>query len=150
MPHEAGHKEETQVIPPVQLPIASSFDSTQSGRSKDKLALAKQQAVDPRLPVGTGTNPVAQNVGTGEMLLTPGGPTTAPTSAVPTATATQAMAMHSCSFSTRSRPTTTISTIYSNSCRNSTASCSRARNCNTTYGCSTGSNISRRNSTSDN
>jgi hypothetical protein len=92
MPHEAGHEEETQVIPPVQLP-PGVVPTPQSGTSKDTLALAKQQAVDPRLPVGTAINPVAQNVGTGEMLATPGVSTTAPTSAVPTATATQATAM---------------------------------------------------------
>ena len=92
MPHEAGHEEETQVIPPVQLP-PGVVPTPQSGTSKDALALAKQQAVDPNLPVGTAINPVAQNVGTGEMLATPGVSTTAPTSAVPTATATQATAM---------------------------------------------------------
>ena len=94
MPHEAGHEEEntTQVIPPVQLP-PGVVPTPQSGTSRDTLALAKQQAVDPNLPVGTAINPVAQNVGTGEMLATPGVSTTAPTSAVPTATATQATAM---------------------------------------------------------
>ena len=92
MPHEAGHKEETQVIPPVQLP-PGVVPTPQSGTSRDTLALAKKQAVDPKLPVGTAINPVAQNVGTGEMLATPGVSTTAPTSAVPTATATQATAM---------------------------------------------------------
>ena len=94
MPHEAGHEEEqttTQVIPPVQLP-PGVVPTPQAGTSQDVLNLAKQQAVDPRLPQGTAVTPIAQNVQTGETLATPGVSTTAPTAMVPTATATQATA----------------------------------------------------------
>ena len=69
MPHEAGHEEEqttTQVIPPVQLP-PGVVPTPQAGTSQDVLNLAKKQAVDPRLPVGTAISPVAQNVQTNEM-----------------------------------------------------------------------------------
>jgi hypothetical protein len=86
MPHEAGHEEETQVIPPVQLP-PGVVPTPQSGTSKDALELAKQQAVDPKLPTGTAISPIAQNVQTGETLATPGVSTTAPTAMTPTAIA---------------------------------------------------------------
>ena len=86
MPHEAGHEEETQVIPPVQLP-PGVVPTPQSGTSKDALELAKQQAVDPKLPKGTAISPIAQNVQTGETLATPGVSTTAPTAMTPTAIA---------------------------------------------------------------
>jgi hypothetical protein len=92
MPHEAGHEEEqttTQVIPPVQLP-PGVVPTPQAGTSQDVLNLAKQQAVDPRLPQGTAISPVAQNVQTNELLTTPGVSTTAPTATVPMATVTQA------------------------------------------------------------
>ena len=89
MPHEAGHEEEqttTQVIPPVQLP-PGVVPTPQAGTSQDVLNLAKQQAVDPRLPQGTAINPVAQNVQTNEMLATPGVSTATPTAMTPSATA---------------------------------------------------------------
>jgi hypothetical protein len=92
MPHEAGHEEEqttTQVIPPVQLP-PGVVPTPQAGTSQDVLNLAKQQAVDPRLPQGTAISPVVQNVQTDELLTTPGVSTTAPTATVPMATVTQA------------------------------------------------------------
>jgi len=91
MPHEAGHKKETQVIPPVQLP-PGVVPTPQSGTSQDTLKLAKQQAVNPLLPQGTAITPVAQNVQTNELLATPGVSTTVPVATVPTATATQATA----------------------------------------------------------
>ena len=91
MPHETGHTEDntTQVIPAVQLP-PGVVASPQSGVSQDVLNLAKQQAVNPVLAQGTAITPVAQNVQTNELLGTQGVSTTAPTAAVPTATATQA------------------------------------------------------------
>ncbi|MDP7621145.1 MAG: hypothetical protein QGH27_04190 [SAR324 cluster bacterium] len=81
----------TQVIPPVQLP-PGVVPTPQAGTSKDVLALAKKQAVTPVLPTGTAVTPVAQQVGVGETLATPGVATTAPTAAVPTATAQAAQA----------------------------------------------------------
>ena len=81
----------TQVIPPVQLP-PGVVPTPQAGTSKDVLALAKRQAVTPVLPTGTATTPVAQQVGVGETLATPGISTTAPAAAVPTAVAGQATA----------------------------------------------------------
>ena len=81
----------TQVIPPVQLP-PGVVPTPQAGTSKDVLALAKKQAVTPLLPTGTAVTPVAQQVGVGETLATPGVATTAPVAAVPTATAGQATA----------------------------------------------------------
>ena len=89
MPHEEGHEEEqatTQVVPPVQLP-PGVVPNPQSGTSQDILNLAKKQTVDPKLPTGTDIRPVAQNVQAGEILSTPGVSTTAPTAAVPMATA---------------------------------------------------------------
>ena len=81
----------TQVIPPVQLP-PGVVPTPQAGTSKDVLALAKKQAVNPVLPAGTDIKPVAQQVGVGETLATPGVSTTAPVAAVPTATAQAAQA----------------------------------------------------------
>ena len=79
----------TQAIPPVQLP-PGVVPTPQAGTSKDVLALAKKQAVKPLLPTDTAVTPVPQQVGVGETLATPGVATTAPTAAVPTATAGQA------------------------------------------------------------
>ena len=84
-------KTKTQVIPPVQLP-PGVVATPQSGVSKDTLALAKKQAVNPLLPKGTAIAPVAQNVQTNELLATPGVSTTAPTAVAPTAVAGQATA----------------------------------------------------------
>ena len=75
-----------QAIPPVQLP-PGVVPTPQSGTSKDTLALAKKQAVNPLLPQGTAISPVAQQVQTNELLGTPGVSTTAPVATVPTATA---------------------------------------------------------------
>ena len=87
-----GKQMATQKIPAVQLPIGA-VPTPQSGTSKDTLNLVKTQAVDPKLPKGTAIVPVAQNVQQNELLATPGVSTTAPTAAVPTATAGQATAV---------------------------------------------------------
>ena len=81
----------TQVVPAVQLP-PGVIPTPQSGTSKDPLALAKKQAINPLLPQGTAISPVAQQVQTNELIGTPGVSTTAPVATVPTATATQATA----------------------------------------------------------
>ena len=82
----------TQVIPPVQLP-PGVVPTPQAGTSKDVLALAKKQAVNPLLPTGTAITPIPQQIQTGETLATPGVSTTVPTAVAPTATATQAAAV---------------------------------------------------------
>ena len=82
----------TQAIPPVQLP-PGVVPTPQAGTSKDILALAKKQAVNPLLPTGTAITPIPQQIQTGETLATPGVSTTVPTAVAPTATATQAAAV---------------------------------------------------------
>jgi len=83
---ESGNPPPASAIPPVQLP-PGVVPSPQSGTSQDTLNLVKQQAVNPYLPQGTAITPVAQNVNQNELLNTQGVSTTAPTAAVPTATA---------------------------------------------------------------
>ena len=79
----------TQRIPAVQLPVGA-VPQPQAGTSKDTLDLAKQTVVTPHLPIDTQQKPVYQTAATPEFLTTGGVATTAPTAAVPTATATQA------------------------------------------------------------
>ena len=79
----------TSAIPAVQLPVGA-VPTPQSGTSKDILELVKKQAANPLLPQGTEISPTAQNVQADELLATSGVSATAPTAAVPTATAGQA------------------------------------------------------------
>ena len=81
----------TQQIPAVQLPVGA-VPQPQSGASRDTLEKMKLMVATPELAPGTKILPQLQQAKTPELMTTGGVSTTAPTAAVPTATASQAAA----------------------------------------------------------
>ena len=81
----------TQQIPAVQLPVGA-VPQPQSGASRDTLEKMKLMVATPELAPGTKILPQLQQAQTPELMTTGGVSTTAPTAAVPTATASQAAA----------------------------------------------------------
>ena len=81
----------TQQIPAVQLPVGA-VPTPQSGTSKDTLEKMKLMVAAPELAPGTKISPQLQQGYQTELMTTGGVSTTAPTAAVPTATASQAAA----------------------------------------------------------
>jgi len=111
MAHTTAHKKATQVIPAVQLPVGA-VPSPQSGASKDTLAKMKLMVATPDLPTGTKLTPQLQQAQTPELMTTGGVSTTAPTAAIPTATASQAAAAVPSAAQTVADPATMTAAQY--------------------------------------
>ena len=79
----------TSIIPGVQLPVGA-VPNPQAGTSKDTLELIKKSVQDPKLATGSQLNPIMQTSNTPEYMSNLGVSTTAPTTTIPTSSATQA------------------------------------------------------------